>query len=821
MDWSLYGYLAPAALAAALALLVASRLAPGLSERSRARTRGELALLGVVLAVGLFAIYGNFYLERSFFAYGIGDIGSDTIEQYVPFYANLIGNVRDGSLSVWSFEYELGVNAPGYQSWIFDPFNLVVVPLGLLLGDAHLSLVLTISQSVKLVLSAYLFDHLLTRYCETPLSRVLGSALYAFGGFMVLYGQHYWFGGALPLLTLAMLLFELLLERKTAPRFLGVALTVALLMTWTVYVSFMVLLFAALYLLLRIPHYLERPTVRAYLAQVGWLAAPVACGILLAGASFVPYALFLLTETSRTSSAAPLGQRAVEALTSFIDLSWFPAVLSRFLGSGLVNTGVNPATPAVPGVDEIGGFTYEFILLGFSCAAFMLLSQFYHWVFTETPRRTRALVGTATALVVLYCFHQFLPTLFTAMVRLQYRSSFVIALPACVAMAVGLDRRVVPGRVARVPLLVSAALSLLVVAWSLANTVNGRLVCLYYALAIVACALLALLAGSPAAEARRPLVLALLVGVIVSSSVVDGFFVTNSRGLVPGESFPLSGRSTHDDDTVAALAWLAEHDGTFYRVDKTYSDWSPLNDGLIQHYDSASAYNSTPDSDVDEFYEKLWEGSISTWAVYSQGFKNCPDSPEVLAFLNVKYLLSRDPLDLEWCSLETQVGDVYVYRNELADSIVTVSDSVVGDLYADSLPTAEDRARLLSTSIIIPESIASTMASLPTAAEEPVSQFWKVSETRIEGTIECSERAAACAAIPYTGSWEVTVDGVPVETFRANYGFIGFPISEGSHEVTFTYHLAGLETGLALSAVGALATSAACVLLAWRSRRQA
>lgn len=816
MEWSSFLYLAPTALVAILALVAVIRLAPALSVPSRSRTRAELALLGLVLAIGLVALYGNFYLENSAFAYYFGDIGTDTFEQYVPFYSNLIENVRDGTLSVWNFEYGLGVNAPGYQSWFFDPFNLIVVPLGLLLGESHLSLILVVSQSVKLVLSAYLFDHFLTRYCETPLSRLLGSLVFSFGGFMVLYGQHYWFGGALPLFALTMLMFELYLERRTVPRFLGVTASVALLVLWTVYVAFMVLLFAALYLLLRIPHYLERPSVRRYLAQVLWLAAPVACGMLLAGVTLVPYALFLLTETSRTSSADPLAQRVLTALTSFIDLSWVPAVLSRFLGSGLINTGANPDTPAVPGVGEIGGFTYEFILLGYSCGCFILLGQFFHWVATETGRRTKCLVGGATLLVLLYCFHQFLPTLFTAMVRLQYRSSFVIALPVCTAMAVGFEKRVVCGKVARAPLAASVALSLLVVVWSLVNTVNGRLVCLCYLAALVAlCIVLALPAGP---RVGRPVLAALVAALVVGTSVVDGFFTTNSRKLVPEEYFPLSGRSEVGEDTEAALQWIREHDDTFYRVDKTYAEWCPLNDSLVQHYDGASAYNSTMDSDVEEFYDKLWESSVSTWAVYSQGTINSPDSPEVLAFLNVKYLLSMTELPYDWCTLETQVGDVYVYRNTRAGSIATVTDRVYGETYANSLATSEERAALLADAVIFPDEIASTMASLPASTSEPTSQFWKRSETLVEGTIKCTERSAVCVAIPNTGTWEVKVDGQQMETIRANYGFIAFPVEAGTHEVTLAYHLAGLETGCLFSAAGALATGIGCLLI-YRANR--
>lgn len=797
-------YLAAVAVIALIMLAVIVRVMPRLTLTSKKRTKEELLVLGSVLLLGLVAIYGLFYTESLYFAYGFGDIGTDTIEQYVPFYSNLIGNVRDGSLSIWSFEYELGTNNAGYQSWMYDPFNLILIPLGLILGDAHLSLTLVITHSTKLIISAYLFDHLLTRYCETPLSRIFGSLLYAFSGFMVLYGQHYWFGSAFPIFTWVLLAFELYLESPRVRTFIGVTLAAAVMLAWTEYVAFMVLLFAAIYLLLRIPVYMEELSFKKYLQTVGKMFLPVICGVLLAAITLVPYVYFLLVETSRTASSAPLSERIVASLISFIDLSWMPAVLSRFLGSGLINTGFNAATPSVSGVDNIGGFTYEFIMMGYSGLAFVLIGQFFHYICTETDVRTKKLVFIASVLFVLYCFHQFLPTLFTVMVRLQYRSSFVLAVPACAAISVGFEKRVLQRKINLASLAVSLILTLAVLLWSTIKTENGRLICLYYLACLIFVAGLLLALRQQRSQLVQNALVVLIIAATVSSSVVDGFFTTNCRRTVSAEDFPLSGKSAADSGTVAALEWLKEYDDTFYRIDKTYSDWSPLNDSLIQHYDSVSAYNSMPDSDVDEFYNKEWLSAISTWAVYSQGFKNSPNSPEVLGFLNVKYILSKNDLAYDWLKLIATFDNVRVYRNTYATSIATIYSSIMSELEADSLETAEDRAALLATSVVIPENIAANAASLPELSEEPTSTFKKVDETHIQGTITVSDRAAVCIAIPNTGEWILTIDGdKQQEPIRGNYGFMAFTVTEGEHQVILEYHMPyeGLSIGMTVGGI--------------------
>lgn len=830
MNWHSYYYLAAAALAAFLILAITTKLMPQLTKRSPRRTKEELALLGTIVGLGLLVIYWHFYTERLRFAFAIGDIGCDTIEQYVPFYCNLIGNIRDGSLSLWSFEYELGVSLPSYQSWIYDPFNLIIVPLGLLLGDTHISLVLVITQSVKLILSAYLFDHFLTRFCETPLARLMGALLFAFSGFMIMYGQHYWFGGAFPLFAFTMLMFELYLERQSMPRFLGVVIACAIQVAWSVYVAFMILLFAALYLLIRIPHFLERVTPKSYLGTIFKMALPVVCGALLAGITFIPYVSFLLTETSRTSSDASMAERVTSKLLSFDPVDWIPAILSRSIGSGLISTGQDAVYGVVSGIPDIDftySFPYEFILLGYSAGFFILLGQFYHWLFADCGKRDRNLVMIGTVFVLLYCFHQFLPTLFTAMVRLQFRSSFTIALPACTAMALGLEKRIMAGKVAKAPLAVSSVLTLAILIWSLLNTANGRLVCLYYlAVTVFVIILLALVARSRVAQ---PVLLTLIVGAMVSTSVVDGFFDTNSRKTVDGAAFPLSSvtndgvAANNDAQTKAALEFLAEYDTTFYRVDKTYSDWCPLNDSLIQHFAGASAYNSTPDADVDDFYEKLWKESISTWAVYSQGFKNNPDRPEILALLNVKYILTQGPVDYDWCSYVAEFGDVYVYRNDRASSIATIRTGVVSESEADALPNAESRRQLLESSVIVPDDVTSELSASLTESQDSSasSQFTKIDETHLEGTASCTTNSIACLAVPNTGTWEITVDGESVETFRADYGFIGFTLPAGEHTITATYHLAGLKQGILATAIGAALTAVSALFVRSKERAQA
>ena len=752
-----------------------------------------------------------------------------------------------------------------YQSWTLDPFNIVLVPLGLLLGTGRLTLALVIVQSLKVIMVAFLADHLLTFYCDAPLARVLGATLCAFSGYLMLWGQHYWLGTVFVMATLLPLLLELLMERWSFTRFLLLALGVALSIASSVYSGFMVMLFATVYALLRVA-YVSDGGLTGFLRLFGRLTVPVICGILCSMVFVIPYASLMLGESTRVvgSDSASLASRTIGFLESFVPLRWLPAILSRAMGNGLVSygdpfpDGLIPATETFPYVN-----VYEVIMLGLSGAVFLLLSQFVSWVAGETNRRTKVFVGVAAALVLLYCFNLFLPALSNALVAPKYRSSFAVVIPVCIAMAVGFERKVVPARVSRPPLAAAAILSIAVVAWSLINTVDGRLACLWYLVSVCGITvLLWLLAGHKEDADRYPftrgvgteglarpllnplgvrLVLAACCALIISTSVVDGFFSTNNRDICTPADAPGAQNSTRDADTRAALAWLEEYDPSFWRVEKLYSDWTWLNDSLVEGYCGISSYNSTLDGDVEEFYRQLWPEAIGGDIAY-QVFRNDPNEPEILRRLGVKYLLSHDILDWDWCREVARFGDIHVYRNMRADSILTICVGTMTEGEAASFD-AEGRRTMLGPLVIVPDDAADfllpdspaeiTDADLPfldltwmnleewqlgpdgLPAAVPASQALVTasSPSSLSGTFFASVDAIGCLALPHVSGWTVTIDGSPVETTRANYGFIGFAVPAGVHQIGIEYQAPHIKLGLALSLSGVLLAIACCVAL--------
>lgn len=825
MNWSNYLYLVGIALAALGLLGLATRSVPRLVEAhdTHKRPASELLLLGAVMVLGALTIYWNCLFGGSLFGYT--DVGSDTLQQYVPYYLDLIRSLGNGTLGPWDSTYGLGASFMAYWTWIADPFNLVTVPLTLLLGTAQLGRVLALVQALKIVLSGYLFDHLLTYYCRAPLSRILGGSLFAFGGWLILWGQHYWLGAVYVAAVLMVLLVELLMERWTAPRFVGLALASLGSIMMGVYSGFMVLLFAAIYAIIRAVHVSQCRSLGEFMRFFGRLALPVVCGILMSCVLIVPYANLILNETSRVTNAGGMttSQRIVGRLTGFVPLQWVPLIASRLLGNGLVYTGdvFNRYVESSPDSLSYLLNSYEFLMVGAGGAVLMLGSQCLAAVFSKGSRRDRALVAITLALVILFCVNEFLPALFSAL-DLKYRASFALVFPLCIASAVGWEEVVTKHTLHKPALLISAGITFVIIVWSLATTVDGRLVSLFYLLATVV-----FLAGfwclgrdkGTRAKGATPLLVAVCCAAAIATSVIDGFFVTNSRGIATVGSFPAS--TDTDADTQAALAYLRSTDDGFYRVGKTYADWTTVDDSLIQGYSTVSAYNSVTDADVVEFYKKEWPELLGAGGA-TQDYALDPFEAAPSRLLGIRYVLSKEALGVPWLDLVQQFGSVYLYEDVREPSIASSSFIYEGESEANAT-SLEDRRSLLGGTVVVPDDVASSLQLSPfdpsAMGTEGPGEFRLTSGSSVEGTMDVLADSVVCLSIPHTSGWSVYVDGKKVDTFRADYGFIGFVLPAGSHHIEARYVPVGLKAGVTLSIAGLALCVTSCILIWKRQSR--
>lgn len=764
----------------------------------------ELFFLVAILVFGMLAIYWNFYSGAAVFAYK--DVGSDTLEQYLPFYINLIRSVRSGSLGFWNFQYGLGASFMSFQSWTLDPFNLVLIPLGLMLGESHIGLILMIVHSLRILVSGVVFDRLLTYYCKTPLARILGASVFALSGYLLLWGQHYWLGTPYVMTALLLLALERLLDGKGVPSYLFVVACVAVSILMGTYSGYMVLLFAAPYALVRSAYVADSP--REFLSLFGRLALPAICGCLISALTVIPYASLLVSESTRISSSGsgPILDTITRFLSANIPLSWIPLILSRFLGASLVSAGVPipetvaPPTELLPYVN-----TYEVLVAGASCALFILIGLHAHWAFREGTVRDRVMFVVTAIFVGLYSFNLFLPALSNALAAAKYRSSFVLVVVFAITIAVAWEKRIILEAPSRPVLVISIFATLAVCAWSLLATQNGRLDCLAF---IGLTALLFVVLWKMKDSPQREALVICAAMLVIASVMVDGFFTTNNRGFAEVEDVP--GMTAKDADTLGALAFIRKGDSSHCRVEKLYTDWTHLSDSLVQNYSGISSYNSTIDADLADFYRTVWPEVVPGDSAY-QIFEADPLEPELLSFLGVRYLLSHEPLSEDWLEPVHQEGDVYVYENKQGTSLLTLYDKAVSEDELRKIENPADRRALLADTIVVAD-VAGVSPAIPEATDKPSGAqpaLVSLKGQTLEASSSSDRNALACLSVPYSDCWRVLVDGKPAKTFRANVGFVGFELPAGQHSVRASFVPPRVEIAAGVSLFG-LVLAIAC-----------
>ena len=146
-------------------------------------------------------------------------------------------------------------------------------------------------------------------------------------------------------------------------------------------------------------------------------------------------------------------------------------------------------------------------------------------------------------------------------------------------------------------------------------------------------------------------------------------------------------------------------------------------------------------------------------------------------------------------------------------------DVLVGEGTLQSLPSQEARQAAVGRALVVPDEVARQAEGVPNGSV--TSELSQSAPDTVTGTLSADADAVACLLVPHTAGWSVRVDGQPVETFRADLGFIGLRVSAGEHTIEAHYELPGLGEGAALSAGGLALTALCCVVgvrVAGRSR---
>jgi uncharacterized membrane protein YfhO len=747
--------------------------------------------LYLLASVAMLLSLAIWYVARSK-AFAFADIGVDTFFCFFPLQIADARQLHELHTITWSFSLGLG----GYLGSLFDPLMLAI---GWLPESWQLASRLPMFAFRVVVAGAFCYGYLrLIRF--DPLICVLGGLCYAFSSYGMLNAQwEVMHGTEFVQFAIFLYLFERYLH--TRGRWVPVAagLVIGLGHPMGLY---MFGLFGLIYALARWTT-ITGSERSAYVRKVLGFAAWCIPGLLITAPLLLP-ALYYLLESPRVSGDHSALHALLSQLFQINDRATISSEIAGLFGKDLLGSDMNYA-----------GWGNYFEGPGFYVGILPLLCipQLLSPTASRSERKLCAIGLIGIALYFVFPAFRFAVYGF-GHIAFRFSTVWISALLLVLGLA-GLRRMLTSGVWQPGVLLgIFAVLGLPLIGVMLApDKIN------YEHLLRVAgfgCAYAAILWWLARGDPPHRHAIHLLVPVVACELLLFATPAVVQRKAAGLDASSPIGR--YNDGTDKALERVRRISGSadFYRIDKTYYS-AFLDDALVQDYPGTASYFFHAAS-ISRFVDRMHLDRITPGPNYISSMSNRRD---VMDLLGVRYLLSLDrkPDAERDLTYVTTVDSVNIYRNATAHAFGTFHSSIASEASADALPVPQRDAFLLVNAVVDdPAAVNAELArlgsgSVTTMLTQKV-DIALVRDDALSGTIQTPRASLLLLAMPFDRGWSATLDGAPVDLFRADYGLTALVAPAGTHLISLSYEPPGRRAGIVLSLL-----SIALLLLLWRNDR--
>ncbi len=729
-----------------------------------------MCLIGAVSVL----LLRQYIFGSSLFAFN--DIGSDTLQLYLEQYGSIIAHIRSGHFSFWDFENGFGANMFLYN--MTNPLLMLLYAIGAVFGMQTVPYLMVYLYMAELLLAGLAIYLFLSAFAFDEHVKMLVSLMYAFNGFILVWGQHYQFGIVCILVPLEMLMTERFLRNRRAWK--GLSVMTCILVINSMYIAYMTLLCAGVYVLLRLA-WMGSASILRYIVDVVHAGGVMLLGVGMGAVNLLPSALAIAKVSGRLGESASLASR----LFASYPREFYVTLLGRMLST------------TARGINVYDGYKnyYEGPCLFFSTLFLFLMVQYVCLL----PRRKEAIRQRLVEVIALFgaafgILFPFVGVVMNAFVGEFTRFFFLYMVFFALLAARALQEIWVHRRFSYVGFALTTLFLLrFSYTYYYAPLVNPkRTVLLLFVSGMAGGILLMLLAREGIAANRRcrrilSHLLLIMLLVNIGADAWKNFDANSTTELSYSRLTAQKGgeyeQSLFDADTKEAIAQLQKEDGEFFRMEKLYGMTMSM-DAMVQGYPSVSSYNSTMNARVAEYVSAYWP---QLWCIDQNHFSfyltEAPTRPDQEALVGIRYILRHEGDAIpEGYAYFRQVGNVIIMKNEAVKNIASfyANETIQTDFSEDGtagLVMGFD-SRDTNTDISMPR---------PT------------SEGQVLAKVEAACDGVLFLAIPYEAGWETFVDGQRVEYLLADRGFMGIPLQKGSHEVICRYHAPGFAAGCAMT----------------------
>lgn len=668
----------------------------GISERKR-----SLLLMFAAVGVSVIVVYGKMLVSDTIMVYT--DIGSDTNDQYFPYYNYIANKLKEGNTDIWMAEIGVGysINYLG----IFNPLTLLTLLSGALFGSQSLPLLIIIYKAVSALLCAYVCFRFLELFSENHIIVAITAYVYAFNGFSTIWGQHYVFIDYSLYAICVLYFIEKFLRKSESRCYIPLILVSFASMLFSVYMTYIIFIPAAIYAIIRYIQLHDGFSVKDFARKFIHLALNIIIGFL---GSFL---------TAAGSISVIMGSGRVGGSESKLDAflkyvrQWYitedvPFSLGRLISGNL--TGIGSTYSAA-------GNYYEAPQLFFSVLFIFLFAQFIFTVHRTSASKKHMVCRYISVLLVFAAvFNKGFGYALYAFAQFSRRSTFALLPFFAIMMLIALENIISKKKISITGFAVGSVVTVYLLLKPFFDTPQGMgsslrallstVLILFrtYILAdiivfLAAAIVLVLLYRSKSPQKTRRL--AVLLAVLVGVNVTLESYISVNRNMNLSEDYVSFVRS--DTRTTEALDYISSVDNSYYRVDKDYYNWNRYTDSFYQNYKPVTSYNSVMTAGMKQFNAGYLNPLFINYRSHKPTFSASPYDIIPYSVMGLKYILSYSPVcDPAHYELLTEKDGIYVYKNKAADSFTTFYDNVITEEEFGKY-NFNEKNRLLQSAMVI------------------------------------------------------------------------------------------------------------------------
>ena len=741
----------------------------------------------IILIISLLYIFKDFILGKLYYIYT--DSGTDTMHQYFPYYINEVLQIKDGMLSMWNFNYGLGSSILNMNAWTFDIFGIILVLTGVILGVGKVSYLLVWMQILKIIVIYILSKKYMSYFLKNKVAICLASYLTTMSGYIFLWGQHYFFGTSCFFMILMLCAIEYFLEKNSTKSMVFLALTVAVLLIFSYYIAYMILLISAIYFVSRYIYIKQKLELKTTLKDFGKCLYSVITGILISGIIFVPSCYHIMTSSTRLSAGEEsIFSKILEAFSNSFNFEYINERLSRLMSNNLLFANNN--------LDLQTGNYYE--LSELFCTIFILFFIIQWIIYSVKKAKTKKdyiFLGLEFVALYFLIFNGLTGLIMNAFVNITYRYTYIVIPFLALIVGIVWEKIIVKNQINILGLIISIILSIFVWKCSTDTLVDANTQIIYTILVLLILGFITLFFINKKNKYANIFKFIFLM-IIIISTCYDNSVTTKYRKIMNADSFTLKWEESKlINDTGNAINWIKENDKSFYRIEKNYENFSLLGDSFIEQTSSVNWYNTTMNPDIKLFYSNIYHNS--SIANYLKRFSLVDKSDlQALYLTNSKYILSKNVINFEGIEQINKIGEIYIYKNTATKSVAKWYNKTITEEEYMNL-SKEEKAEKLYEYVIIDGNI-----DLNEESNANVDEFVLEKQTLLTGNVTANGDGLLLVAIPNEEGWNAYIDGNKVDTYKVDYGFVGIVVPEGEHKIELKYTTPKMNIGIILSIIG-------------------